>query len=159
MLQLCLEPDMKTLTQLALTCPYRVKLSSMKWGWMSSLYSVGCTTLGSRNPSLQESTSICNKAFNISANFCNKCLFIIIPVICLWLGTFQRLSRSIGVKFKIKCVGLAVNIGKTKYMEIGRHRGMIANRHIKIGSNSYEKVKTFKYLGLLLTNWNSIQEE
>ena len=33
-------------------------------------------------------------------------------------------------------------------MEIGRHRGMIANAHIKICSNSYEKVKTFKYLGL-----------
>ena len=32
-------------------------------------------------------------------------------------------------------------------MEIGRHRGMIANPHIKIGSNSYEKMKTFKYLG------------
>ena len=44
-------------------------------------------------------------------------------------------------------------------MEIGRHRGMIANAHIKIGSNSYEKVKTFKNLGSLLTNQNSIQEE
>ena len=46
-----------------------------------------------------------------------------------------------------KDIGLAVNIGKTKYMEIGRHRGVIANEHIKIGSNSYEKVKTFIYLG------------
>ena len=27
-------------------------------------------------------------------------------------------------------------------MEIGRHRGVIANAHIKIGSNSYEKVET-----------------
>ena len=44
-------------------------------------------------------------------------------------------------------------------MEIRRHRGMIANARIKIGSNSYEKVKTFKYLGSLLTNQNSIQEE
>ena len=42
-----------------------------------------------------------------------------------------------------KDIGLAVNIGKTKYMEIGRHRGVIANAQIKIGSNSYEKVKTF----------------
>ena len=49
-------------------------------------------------------------------------------------------------------VGLAVNTRKTKYREIGRHRGMIANAHIKIGSNSYKKVKTFKYLGSLLTN-------
>ena len=58
-----------------------------------------------------------------------------------------------------KDIGLSVNTGKTKYMEIGRHRGMIANAHIEIGSNSYEKVKTFKYLGSLLTNQNSIQEE
>ena len=45
-----------------------------------------------------------------------------------------------------KNIGLAVNTGKTKYMEIGRHRGIIAKEKIKIGSNSYEKVKTFKYL-------------
>ena len=38
-----------------------------------------------------------------------------------------------------KDIGLALNTGKTKYMEIGRHR---ANAHIKIGSNSYEKVKS-----------------
>jgi hypothetical protein len=36
---------------------------------------------------------------------------------------------------------------------------MIANEHIRIGSNSYEKVKSFKYLGSLVTNQNSIQEE
>ena len=30
-----------------------------------------------------------------------------------------------------KDIGLAVNIGKTNYMEIGRHRGMIANAHTK----------------------------
>ena len=36
---------------------------------------------------------------------------------------------------------------------------LLANAHIKIGSNSYEKVETFKYLGSLLTNQNSIQEE
>ena len=44
-------------------------------------------------------------------------------------------------------------------MEIGRHRDMIANEHIRIGSNSYEKVKTFKYLGSLVRNKNSIQDE
>ena len=36
---------------------------------------------------------------------------------------------------------------------------MIANAHIKIGGNPYEKVKTFKYLGSLLTNQNSTQDE
>ena len=33
------------------------------------------------------------------------------------------------------------------------------NEHITEGSNSYEKVKIFKYLGSLLTNQNSIQEK
>ena len=58
-----------------------------------------------------------------------------------------------------KEIGLAVNTDKTKYMEIERHRGMIANVHINLDSNSYEKVKTFKYLGSLLKNQNSIHEE
>ena len=37
--------------------------------------------------------------------------------------------------------------------------GMIANEHIRIGINSYEEMKTFKYLGSLVTNQNSIKEE
>ena len=37
-------------------------------------------------------------------------------------------------------------------MEIGRHRGLAANEDIRIGSNSYKKVKTFTYLGYLVTN-------
>ena len=44
-----------------------------------------------------------------------------------------------------KDMGLAVTIVKTKYVEIGCHRGMIANELIKIGNNSYEKVRTLKY--------------
>ena len=58
-----------------------------------------------------------------------------------------------------KDIGLAVNTGKTKKLEMGLHRGMIANEHIKICSNSYEKVKNFKCLGSLLANQNYIQEE
>ena len=58
-----------------------------------------------------------------------------------------------------KDIGLTVNTEKTKYMEMGHHRGMIANAHINISINSYEKVKTFTFLGSLLTNQNSIQEE
>ena len=56
-----------------------------------------------------------------------------------------------------KDIGLAVNTGKIKYMEIGRYQGMVANEHIKIGGNSL--VKTLKYVGSLVTNQNSIQEE
>ena len=44
-----------------------------------------------------------------------------------------------------KGIGLAVNTRKTKYVEVARHRGKIENEHIRIGSNSYEKVRTFKY--------------
>ena len=57
-----------------------------------------------------------------------------------------------------KDIVLAVNTEKTKYMEMGRHRGMIPNAHLKIGINSYEEVKTFKYLGILLVNQNSFHE-
>ena len=49
-----------------------------------------------------------------------------------------------------KNICLAINTGKTKYMEIGRHRGKIANEHIR--TDYYGKVKTFKCLGSLLTN-------
>ena len=55
-----------------------------------------------------------------------------------------------------KDICLAVNTGKTKYMEIGRQQGVIANAHIKIGSKSYVKGK---YLGFLWTNQNYIQGE
>jgi hypothetical protein len=41
-----------------------------------------------------------------------------------------------------KDIGLAVNIGKTKYMEIGRHRGIVGNEHVSICSNYYEKMKS-----------------
>ena len=44
-------------------------------------------------------------------------------------------------------------------MEVGRHRGMMANEYIAVDSYLYEKVKTFKYLGSLLANQNSIHEE
>ena len=37
-----------------------------------------------------------------------------------------------------KDIDVAVNIGKTMYIEIGHHAGMIPNAHIKIGINSYE---------------------
>ena len=36
---------------------------------------------------------------------------------------------------------------------------MTANEHITVGSNCYEKVKTFKYLDSLLINQNYIHEE
>jgi hypothetical protein len=66
------------------------------------------------------------------------------------------LSKNLKIKMYKKNIGLAVNTGKTKYMEIGCHCGVTANEHTKIASNSHEKVKIFKYLGFLLTNQNYI---
>ena len=59
------------------------------------------------------------------------------------IRTIERNAEVILNAFKD--IGLAVNTRKTKYMQIGRHRSMIAKEHVNIGSNSYEKVKTFKY--------------
>ena len=56
-----------------------------------------------------------------------------------------------------KDIGLAVNTGKTKYMEIGSPPVMIANELIRMGSN--DKVKTLKYLFSLLTDQHSIEGE
>ena len=44
-------------------------------------------------------------------------------------------------------------------MEVGRQRDVMANEHISLGNNLYEKMKIFKYLESLLTNKNSICEE
>ena len=43
-----------------------------------------------------------------------------------------------------KDFGLAVNTERTKYMEVGRHRGMMANECTEIGSTLYEKLKSLK---------------
>ena len=55
-----------------------------------------------------------------------------------------------------KDIGLAVNTGKTKYIEMRRNRGIIVNALINI---LMKKVKTFKYLLFLLANQNFLQEE
>ena len=60
----------------------------------------------------------------------------------LIVDNIRTIERNADVLFNAcKDIGLAVNTGKTKYMEIGRHRGMIANEHIRMGSSFYEKVK------------------
>ena len=64
-----------------------------------------------------------------------------------------RIERNPDVSLSAcKEISLAVSTGRTKYMEIGHNRGMKANEYIRIGSNSYKKVKTFKYLGFSVSN-------
>ena len=49
-----------------------------------------------------------------------------------------------------KDIGLAINTGKTKYVKVGRHRGMMAYEHITVDNSSQKRMKTFKYLSSLL---------
>ena len=57
------------------------------------------------------------------------------------IGDIRTIERNSDVLLNAcKDIGLAVKTGKNKNMEIGRQRGMIANKHILIGSNSYENV-------------------
>ena len=39
-----------------------------------------------------------------------------------------------------KDIGLPVNTGKTKYMEAGSHKKIMANEYIMAGSNSFENL-------------------
>ena len=80
-----------------------------------------------------------------------------VNVLCDDIGTIER-NAEVSLK-ACKDIGLAVNTGKAKYIKVWHHRGMMANEHIAISGNSNVKVKSFKYVGSLLTNQNSIHEE
>jgi hypothetical protein len=52
-----------------------------------------------------------------------------------------------------------INVDKTKYTLLSRHRNGGQNRDIKIANRSFENVSQFKYLGTTVTNQNLIQKE
>jgi hypothetical protein len=56
-------------------------------------------------------------------------------------------------------VGLEINVEKTKYMIMSRHPNSGQNQNIRIANESFEKVATFRYLGMTLTNQNEIHDE
>ena len=62
------------------------------------------------------------------------------------LHAFHRFNRHYHVKNPdvllnaCKDIGLAENLGKTRYMEVRHCCGMMANEHITVGSNSYENL-------------------
>ena len=58
-----------------------------------------------------------------------------------------------------KEIGLVVNADKTKYMIISRDQNAGRSYSIKIDNSSIKRVGELKYLGIRLTNQNSIQEE
>jgi hypothetical protein len=50
----------------------------------------------------------------------------------------------------IKETGIEVNDDKTKYMFMSRDQNTGRSHNIKTGNSSFEKMKEFKYLGILL---------
>jgi len=58
-----------------------------------------------------------------------------------------------------KEIGLEVNVDKTKYMVMSQDQNAGQSHSIKTGNSSFQRVEEFKYLGTILTNQNSIQEE
>jgi hypothetical protein len=58
-----------------------------------------------------------------------------------------------------KEIGLEVNADKAKYMVKSRDRNAGRVHGVKIDNSSIERVEEFKYLGMTLTDQNSIQEE
>jgi len=58
-----------------------------------------------------------------------------------------------------KDIGLEVNAHKSKYMTVSRDQNAGRIQSMKINNSSIERVEEFKYLGTMLTNQNSIQEE
>ena len=58
-----------------------------------------------------------------------------------------------------KEIGLEVNADKTKYMVMSREQTAGLSHTMKGDNSSIERVEEFKYLGMTLTNQNSIQEE
>ena len=69
-----------------------------------------------------------------------------------YLGSLSTNQNSI--QEEIKC---RLKAGNSCYYSV---QTLLSSRHQSISNEeSYEKVKTFKYLGSLSTNQNSIQEE
>jgi ABC-type siderophore export system fused ATPase/permease subunit len=58
-----------------------------------------------------------------------------------------------------KEVGLEVNTEKTKHMLLSRHQNAGQSYDIKIANRSSENVAQLKYLGMTVTDQNSIQGE
>jgi len=58
-----------------------------------------------------------------------------------------------------KEIGLEVNTDITKYMVMSRDRNAGRGHSVKIDNSSIERVEEFKYLGMTITDQNSIQEE
>ena len=74
-----------------------------------------------------------------------------------WLITAEKNTEALVVASKEIC--LEVNAGKTKYMVMSREQNAGQSHNMTIDNSPFEKVEGFRYLGTILMNQNSIQEE
>jgi hypothetical protein len=58
-----------------------------------------------------------------------------------------------------KVIGLEVNIEETKYTLLYRHQNSGQNHDLRIANRCLEDVEQFRYLGMVITIQNLIQEE
>jgi hypothetical protein len=56
-------------------------------------------------------------------------------------------------------MGLMINEGKTKYMIVTRGNQLDQNRSLEIKNYCFEKVESFKYLGVDINSYNNYYEE
>ena len=68
-------------------------------------------------------------------------------------------KNTVDLLFGSKATGLEVNANKTKYMVMSRDHNAGRSHSMKVDTSFFGKVEEFKYLGTIITNQNSIQEE
>ena len=76
----------------------------------------------------------------------------------VWKSNFNCLE-GVSMVVATKEIGLEVNAHKTKYMTVSQDQNAGQIHSMKTDNSSIERVEEFKYLGTILTNQNSIQEE
>ena len=65
-------------------------------------------------------------------------MILVIMIIRVMVIDIRTIERNADVLLNAyRDIVLAVNIGKTKYMEVKHRRGMMANEHNSVGGNSY----------------------
>jgi len=75
-------------------------------------------------------------------------------------GSIRAVKKTAGaLVVAAKEIGLEVNADKTKYMVMSRDQNAGRTHSIKNDNSSFKMLDDFKYLGITLTNQNSIQKE
>jgi hypothetical protein len=63
------------------------------------------------------------------------------------------------MEVRTTCIGLEINVEKTKYMLLSCHQNAGEDQDIKIANRSFENMSQLKYLGATVTYEHLIQEE